>query len=145
MQRASLSYFQREQQASQELRGEVTTWREEAEQNLYEINWLNEEIWLGQAVQQQMTQQKLVHVPQPQQEMISEHQRLIDQLLGVTPTNPMPLSLKDWNVEMRAQQPMSVGSQNAQVYDVASPRVVPQSRLKDRTRLPKLTLNMGMV
>eukprot|EP00971_Amphidinium_carterae_P008667 170432-Amphidinium_carterae.1 len=40
---------------------------------------------------------------------------------------------------------MGVGSQNAQVYDVASPRVVPQSRLKDRTRLPKLSLNMGMV
>eukprot|EP00971_Amphidinium_carterae_P017379 342588-Amphidinium_carterae.2 len=36
-----LSYVQREQQVSQRWRGEdreVATWREEAEQNLYEIN-----------------------------------------------------------------------------------------------------------
>eukprot|EP00971_Amphidinium_carterae_P076823 1517616-Amphidinium_carterae.1 len=83
----------------------------------------------------------------------------MDQLLGVTPTVPQTVPVQPntpvpqrlefaspvvSDVEMRAQQPMGVGSQNAQVYDVASPRVVPQSRLKDRTRLPKLTLNMGM-
>eukprot|EP00971_Amphidinium_carterae_P276349 5483896-Amphidinium_carterae.1 len=74
-QRASLSYVQREQQVYQGLRGEVATWKEAAEQNLFEIK-----------VQQQISQQELVHVPQ--QEVVSEHQGLMDQLLGVAPTVP---------------------------------------------------------
>eukprot|EP00971_Amphidinium_carterae_P250860 4979810-Amphidinium_carterae.1 len=47
---------------------------------------------MGQAVQQQMSQQELVHVPQ--QEAVSEHQRFMDQLLGVAPTVPQTVPIQ---------------------------------------------------
>eukprot|EP00971_Amphidinium_carterae_P017378 342588-Amphidinium_carterae.1 len=39
-----------------------------------------------------MSQQELVHVPQ--QEVVSEHQRLMDQLLGIAPTVPQTVPVQ---------------------------------------------------